>query len=142
MTDQNLFHRVGGAHQVTLSEPPEAEGCLLLDRRLVSSFSPELEKLMTGPLVITVSPDRPALQVYSGCKWEFLQPRIAALPHMNRDARKLQRVMLGNACSFDESEPVVIPRTLVRSSSLGPQGILVSFDADFSELWSAHELAN
>lgn len=139
MTKQDPFRKVGSAYRVELRQMPD-KGNLLLDRISVSTFSSELKALIEGPLAITASPDRPALLVYSGLKWDDLRPKIEALPNSSQEARRFKRITLGNVFSLDEYEPVSIPQTLVRHALLGTSAILIAVGEHAAEIWDEQQL--
>tara|TARA_R110001583_G_scaffold67017_3_gene191979 strand:- start:3044 stop:3478 length:435 start_codon:yes stop_codon:yes gene_type:complete len=141
MTKQDPFRKVGSAYRIELRQLPD-KGNLQLDRISVSTFSAELKTLVEGPLAITASTDRPALLVYSGLKWDELRPKIEALPNSSQEARRFQRITLGNVFTLDEYEPVSIPQTLAKHAFLGTSVILISFDEYSAELWDEQHLVN
>lgn len=135
--------KTGSLHQVTpLEESPSGE--LHLSRESLSLLCPQLKALMSGDLVITVSPDWQALNLYAEPRWEILRRDLAALPTDNPEARRIQRRMLGNAMVLNPEEALVIPDTLVNYAGLGdavdsPPWMIV-FDDNNAELWPEHEL--
>ncbi|MBQ0747673.1 MAG: hypothetical protein KBT82_04320 [Marinobacter sp.] len=136
--------KVGSAHPIH-----SVNGCsseeVLLDRSELAQLSPELRRLTSGTLILTASPDFPAICVYSMERWEYVREQLEALPNMNPDARQLQRRMLGHAHWFDEGEALIISSPLAGLSGLSDnkaKAWLISFDQDTAELWTEDNLLN
>ncbi|KXS55514.1 MAG: hypothetical protein AWU57_76 [Marinobacter sp. T13-3] len=135
--------KTGCLHQVTPSEEtPSRE--LHLSRERLFLLCPQLKALMSGDLVITVSPDWQALNLYAEPRWDILRRDLQALPTDNSEARRIQRRMLGNAIILSAEKTVVIPDTLVNYAGLvdafdSPLWMIV-FDDSNAELWPEHEL--
>lgn len=116
---------------------------VLLDRSELAKLSPELRELMSGTLIMTASPDWPAICLYSLKRWEYVREQLEALPNINPDARHLQRRMLGHAHWVDEGEPLLISSPAAELSGLSTQKTrawLISFDQDTAELWAEDHL--
>jgi DNA-binding transcriptional regulator/RsmH inhibitor MraZ len=114
-----------------------------LDRAELADLSPELNRLMTGKLVATASPDWPAILLYSEARWEPLSEQLRALPNDNPDARKVQRRMLGNAQYFDVTEPLMLEQPLSEFGGFTSEKNrywLVCFDETSAELWTEDSL--
>ncbi len=114
-----------------------------LNRAELAVLSPELNRLMTGKLVATASPDWPAILLCSQARWDALSEQLRALPNDNPDARKVQRRMLGNAQYFDVTEPLMLEQPLSEFGGFTSEKNrywLVCFDETSAELWSEHNL--
>lgn len=116
---------------------------VLLDRRELAQLSPELRELMSGTLIMTASPDWPAICLYSLNRWEYVREQLEALPNMDPDARYLQRRMLGHAHWIDEVEPLLLSPPLAELSGVSIEKSrkwLICFDQDSAEFWAEDHL--
>lgn len=144
MTKRTQAWKIGCAHPVNSVNLVTDEE-VLLDRGKLAQLSPELRQLMSGTLIMTASPDFPAICLYSLNRWEYVREQLEALPNMNPDARHLQRRMLGHADWVDEGEALIISSPLAELSGLGTENArawLISFDQDTAELWDEDHLLN
>lgn len=133
--------KVGSAYRIQLATSNDAQKNLVICRSALSGMSAELDALLSGPLVLTLLPERPALVIYSERKWSELRPRIESMENSRPHVRRFQRLMLGNACHFSEFEEVVVPKTLEGSAHLRATGVLIAFDGDSAEFWAEGSLA-
>lgn len=135
MATRKLPWKVGCVYPCPFAQIKEQ---FVLDRQALAKLSPEVAQLISGELVLTASPEWRALCLYERNRWETLAEKVMQLPSDDRDTRRLQRIMLGNAHWFEAEEPVILPPTL--EAFLGIEGrsrkawILV-FDKESSEIW-------
>lgn len=137
MTKRTQAWKIGCAHPVNSVNLVTDEE-VLLDRGEMAQLSPELPQLMYGTLIMTASPDFPAICLYSLNRWEYVRAQLEALPNMNPDARQLQRRMLGHAHWFNEGEPLLVSAPLAMLSGLKTEHAriwLICFDQETAELW-------
>lgn len=142
MTKRTQAWKVGCAYRVN-SMSVVSDDEVLLDQDELAKLSPELRRLMDGPLIMTASPDWPAICLYSSKRWDYVREQLEALPNMDPDARQLQRRMLGHAHWFDEAEPLLISAPLAELSGLKVEKAgawLICFDQDTAELWTEAHL--
>ena len=115
-----------GATKVTL----DAKGRLAI---------PVREQLMTraeGHLVATVDRDY-CLLIYPLPDWEEIERKLTRLPALNKQSRRLQRLMLGHATELemDSHGRVLLTRELREFAGLDRQAMLIGQGNKF-ELWS------
>lgn len=87
--------------------------------------------------MITAHTEERCLLVYPEPQWQELQPKIEALPNINRKARRMQRLLLGYATplELDGNGRVLLPQTLRDYAGLDKKLILVGQGKKL-ELWS------
>jgi transcriptional regulator MraZ len=116
-----------GLSKVTL----DAKGRLAIPAR-------HRERILTradGHLVATV--DRAyCLLIYPLPDWEEIERKLIRLPALNKQARRLQRLMLGHATEFelDGHGRILLPRELREFAGLDRQAMLVG-QGNKLELW-------
>lgn len=96
------------------------------------------ERILTradGQLVATVDRDY-CLLLYPLPDWEEIERKLIRLPGLNRQARRLQRLMLGHAAELemDANGRVLLPRELRDFAGLEKQAMLIGQGNKF-ELW-------
>lgn len=97
----------------------------------------ELAAVCGGKVVVTAHTEERCLLVYPEQQWQDLQPRIEALPNINRKARLMQRLLLGYATplEMDSNGRVLLPATLREYAGLDKKLMLVGQGKKL-ELWS------
>jgi MraZ protein len=116
-----------GPSKVTL----DAKGRLAIPSR-------HRERILTradGAMVATVDRDY-CLLIYPLPEWEEIERKLVRLPSLNKDARKLQRLMLGYATELemDNQGRILLPRELREFAGLDRQAMLIGQGNKF-ELW-------
>lgn len=88
-----------------------------------------------GMLVATVDKDY-CLLIYPLPEWEEIERKLVRLPSLHKDARKLQRLMLGYATELemDNQGRVLLPREHREFAGLEKQAMLIGQGNKF-ELW-------
>ncbi len=116
-----------GATKITL----DAKGRLAIPAR----YRERLGARCDGQLICTVDQDY-CLLLYPLPDWEEIERKLMRLPSFNRNARRLQRLMVGYACELelDGHGRVLIPRELREFAQLERQVILIGQGNKF-ELW-------
>jgi MraZ protein len=116
-----------GANRLTL----DAKGRLAVPTR----YRARLEERCGNQVVVTVDRDY-CLLVYPLPEWEEIERRIARLPALDRQARRLQRLMLGHATELelDGHGRILLPKELREFASLDRQVMLIGQGNKF-ELW-------
>ncbi len=117
-----------GATKVTL----DAKGRLAIPSRY-------RERLLTradGHLVATVDRDY-CLLIYPLPDWEEIERKLVRLPALNKQARRLQRLMVGYATELDMDSHgrILLTRELREFAGLERQAMLIGQGNKF-ELWS------
>lgn len=121
---RNVFR---GATKVTL----DAKGRLAIPSR----YRARLAECCGGQLVATVDRDY-CLLIYPFPEWEIIEQKLVALPSLNRQARRLQRLMVGYATELeiDGHGRILLPIELREFAGLTKQAILLGQGNKF-ELW-------
>ena len=116
-----------GATKVTL----DAKGRLAIPTR----YRERIAARCDGQLVATVDKDY-CLLLYPFPDWEVIEQKLVALPSLNKQARRLQRLMVGYATEIDIDGHgrILLPRELREFAGLGRQAILLGQGNKF-ELW-------
>lgn len=100
----------------------------VLDRSEIECQSPELGKLLGGPVMVTASPDRRAVMIYSLQQWDCLVPQLWQLPKDNTQARRFMQIFFGYAYRLGAREQIVLSEPLSRYARLGKGGVQAKFD--------------
>ncbi|OZB19009.1 MAG: cell division/cell wall cluster transcriptional repressor MraZ [Marinobacter sp. 34-60-7] len=119
-----------GSHAINM----DAKGRLAIPTKVRE----ELAQLCGGRIVLTANADEEkCLLLYPEPEWEVLRPKIEALPNMNKAAKRLQRLILGNAApmELDASGRILVPQTLRNHANLEKRLMLVGLGKKY-ELWS------
>ena len=116
-----------GATKVTL----DAKGRLAIPTRYRDRLAARCE----GQLVATVDKDY-CLLIYPFPDWEEIERKLVRLPSLNKQARRLQRLMVGHASEIeiDGHGRILLPRELRDFAGLGRQAMLIGQGNKF-ELW-------
>ncbi len=88
-----------------------------------------------GRLVVTVDPDH-CLLVYPLPEWEIIEAKLVELPALNKQARLLQRLLIGHAteCEMDGQGRILLPTTLRDFAGLTKKIVLIGQGKKF-EIW-------
>lgn len=102
-----------------------------------AKFRDRLQDQCNGKLVITVDRDH-CLLVYPLPEWEEIERKLVKLPTLNKQARRLQRLLIGHAteCELDGSGRILIPPPLREFARLDKYTVLIGQGNKF-ELWDA-----
>jgi MraZ protein len=116
-----------GASKVTL----DAKGRMAIPTR----YRARLEERCDNQLVVTVDRDY-CLLVYPLPEWEEIERRLVRLPTLNRQVRRLQRLMVGYATEveLDGHGRILLSRELREFAGLDRQAMLIGQGNRF-ELW-------
>ena len=116
-----------GATTVTL----DAKGRVAVPTR----YRERIQERCDGHMVATVDRDY-CLLLYPLPDWEEIERRLVRLPSLNRQARRLQRLMVGYASELDLDSHgrLLLPRELREFATLDRQAILIGQGNKF-ELW-------
>lgn len=101
-----------------------------------AKYRDRLQDLCGGQLVITVDRDDRCLLVYPLPEWEEIERKLAKLPSLNKQARRLQRLLIGHAteCELDSAGRILLPPKLREYAGLDKQVMLLGQVNKF-ELW-------
>ena len=94
-----------------------------------------LQSCCASQLVITVDTD-PCLLIYPLPDWQEIERKLVKLPSLNKVARRLQRMMLGNATEMemDGQGRILLPAPLRSYAALEKRAVLIGQGHKF-ELW-------
>ena len=117
-----------GATKVTL----DAKGRLAIPTR----YRDRILSRSNGEVVVTVDRDY-CLLIYPCHDWEESERKLIRLPTMNKQARRLQRLMVGYATEMelDGNGRILISKELREFANLDRQAILLGQGKKF-ELWN------
>ena len=134
--------KIGCLHPVT-SLSVSSDKKVTLDRFTLAQGSPDYGHLFSGDLVLTASPDWPAICVYNADRWDDVRTQLLALPNMEPEARRVQRRMLGHAHPVSSDERLQIDPPLAGLAGLCDEREpcwLIWFNQDSAELWTESNL--
>ena len=79
-----------------------------------------------GRLVVTVDRDH-CLLVYPLPEWEIIENKLIALPSLNKQARQLQRLLIGHAAELemDAQGRILLPAVLREFAGLKKKAVLI-----------------
>ena len=117
-----------GASKITL----DAKGRLAVPSR----YRERLISRAEGRLVATVDREGCCLLIYPLPDWEEIERKLVRLPAFNKQARRLQRLMVGYAkeLEMDGQGRVLLPRELRDFAGLDKRAMLLGQGNKF-ELW-------
>lgn len=110
----------------------DAKGRMSLPAR----YRDRIQENCGGNLIVTVDVDR-CLLIYPFPEWERIEEKLMQLPSINKQVRRLQRLLLGHAteCELDAQYRVLLPPPLRNFASLEKQAVLIGQGNKF-ELWN------
>lgn len=116
-----------GANRITL----DAKGRLAVPTR----YRGRIEERCGNQIVVTVDRDH-CLLVYPFPEWEEIERRIARLPTLNRQVRRLQRLMLGHATEveLDGQGRILLSKELRDFAAIDRQVMFIGQGNKF-EIW-------
>lgn len=109
----------------------DAKGRMAMPAR----YRDRLVETSGGRLVVTVDRDR-CLLVYPLHEWEQIEAQLVALPSLNKQARLLQRLLIGHATEveLDTQGRILLPTMLREYASLDKKIVLIGQGKKF-EIW-------
>ena len=116
-----------GANKVTL----DSKGRMVMPTR----YRERLNERCQGRLVVTVDRDQ-CLLIYPLPDWEEIERKLVRLPALNKQARRLVRLMVGYATELemDAHGRILLSRELREFAQLDRQAVLIGQGNKF-ELW-------
>ncbi len=116
-----------GANKLTL----DTKGRLAMPTR----YRERLQERCCGKLVVTLDKDQ-CLFIYPFPDWEELERKLMKLPSLNKQARRLQRLMVGHATELDldGNGRILLPPPLREYGLLTRDVMLIGQGLRF-ELW-------
>ena len=100
-----------------------------------SRYRERLLESCGGRLVVTVDRDH-CLLVYPLPEWEIIEAKLVELPSLNREARLLQRLLIGHAteCDMDGQGRILLPAMLRDFAVLDKKIVIIGQGKKF-EIW-------
>jgi len=113
----------------------DAKGRLALPMR----YRQSLIERYAGLLIVTIDTAR-CLLLYPQAEWEEVEYRLTRLPNLNKQARRLQRLLVGHAteCELDGTGRILLPAPLREFASLSKRTVLIGQGNKF-ELWDEEQ---
>jgi len=110
----------------------DAKGRMAIPTR----FRESLRSSCASQLVITVDTDR-CLLIYPLPEWQEIERKLVKFPSLNKVARDLQRMLMGNATDveMDGQGRILIPTTLRDYAGLERKAVMIGQGHKF-ELWN------
>jgi MraZ protein len=109
----------------------DAKGRLAIPTR----YREELKETCACQLVVTVDRDK-CLVVYPLHEWEAVEQKLVRLPSLNKQAKRLQRLLIGHAtdCEMDGQGRVLLSAPLREFAGLSKKVVLIGQGNKF-EIW-------
>lgn len=103
---------------------------------LPSKYRDRLMSQGDGQLVVTVDRDH-CLLLYPLPEWEDIERKLVRLPTLNKQVRRLQRLLMGHAteCELDSSGRILVPPPLRAFAELDKRIVLIGQGNKF-EIWN------
>lgn len=95
----------------------------------------ELLSQYQGKMVVTVDVDH-CLLIYPLAEWEEIERKLVRLPSFNKQARSLQRLLIGHAteCDMDGNGRILLTPPLRQFAGLDKRAVLIG-QGNKLELW-------
>ena len=122
-----------GVNSITL----DAKGRMAMPTR----YRDRLTSHCDGQLVVTVDRDH-CLLLYPLPEWEILERKLVKLPSLNKQARRLQRLLIGHATEMelDGNGRILLPPPLREFAELDKRIVLIGQGNKF-EIWDEAQWA-
>jgi MraZ protein len=111
----------------------DAKGRMAMPTR----YRERLSDMCNGQMVITVDNSERCLLLYTLPEWEEVERKLQKLPSFNKQARRLQRLLIGHATEvdMDANGRLLLPPPLREFAGLEKRTVLIGQSNKF-ELWS------
>ena len=111
----------------------DAKGRMAMPTR----YRERLSEMCAGQMVVTVDNSDRCLLLYPLQEWEEVERKLQKLPSFNKQARRLQRLLIGHATEveMDGAGRLLLPPPLREFASLEKRIVLIGQSNKF-ELWS------
>lgn len=109
----------------------DAKGRMAIPAR----YRERLQAESDARVVVTVDRDG-CLLLYPMREWEAIEAQLERLPSFNKQARRLQRLLIGHAteCEFDAQGRILVPAPLREFAGIDRRVVLIGQGKKF-ELW-------
>ena len=107
-------------------------------------YRENLLRTCAGQMVLTVDRDH-CLLLYPLPNWEEIERKLVRLPSFNKQARRLQRLLIGHAtdCELDGNGRILLPPALREFAGLDKSVVLIGqgnkFEVWAEEAWTARQ---
>ncbi len=107
-----------------------------------SRYREGLLRQCSGQMVVTVDRDH-CLLLYPLPEWEEIERKLVRLPGFNKQARRMQRLLIGHAteCEMDGNGRILLPPALREFAGLDKGVVLIGqgnkFEVWSEEVWTA-----
>ncbi len=100
-----------------------------------SRYRDKLSEQSDGKLIVTVDRDH-CLLLYPLPEWEEIERKLVRLPSLNKQARRMQRLLIGHAtdCDLDNNGRLLLPSPLREFADLEKRIVLIGQGNKF-EIW-------
>ncbi len=100
-----------------------------------SRYRDKLSEQSDGKLIVTVDRDH-CLLLYPLPEWEEIERKLVRLPSLNKQARRMQRLLIGHAtdCDLDNNSRLLLPSPLREFADLEKRIVLIGQGNKF-EIW-------
>lgn len=102
-----------------------------------TKYRDSLARRCEGQMVLTVDSRERCLLLYPLPDWEEIERKLVKLPSLNKQARRLQRLLIGHAteCEMDGSGRILLSQPLREFSNIEKATVLIGQGNKF-EIWS------
>ncbi len=102
-----------------------------------TKYRDRLQSTVEGQLVITLGMSNPCLWIYPQTEWEDIERKLVRLPSLNKQATRLQHLLLGHASEveLDSHGRILLPPALRELVHLEKRIILLGQGNKF-EVWN------
>jgi MraZ protein len=103
---------------------------------LTNKYLNDLLSENMGTVICTIALNEPCLWLYPLAQWQDIEERLAKISNMNPRARRMQRMLLGNATEYqlDKNGRILLAPSLRAHADLGKKIMLVGLMNKF-EIW-------
>ena len=111
-----------------------------------SRYRERIQQACGGQLVVTIDRDR-CLLLYPLPEWEEIERKLVRLPSLNKQARRLQRLLIGHATEsdMDKAGRILLPPPLREYAAIDKKVVLIGqgnkFEVWDEDLWNERRMA-
>jgi|TARA_B100000953_G_C18032510_1_gene423366 MraZ protein len=126
---EKLVNMFKGIHNMNL----DGKGRLTIPSKYRSTIIDQVN----GNMVITIDSEEKCLLLYPSTAWGKIQDKINNLPSFNKNAKRIQRLLIGHAedLEMDSSGRVLISKPLINFAEMTKKITLIGQGEKF-EIWS------
>ena len=126
---EKLVNMFKGIHNMNL----DGKGRLTIPSKYRSTIIDQVN----GNMVITIDSEEKCLLLYPSIAWRKIQDKINNLPSFNKNAKRIQRLLIGHAedLEMDASGRVLISKPLINFAEMTKKITLIGQGEKF-EIWS------